>query len=483
MPSGDDFIAIIKPALEAKEKGWQALGPNELLAQHFSHRILPVRALAKSQVLLLGKLNFETFMWVGILSWLSIYALLVWQAKFTGSGVALLFTSLVWFQPQAAANCLAAMQAASNMPVLLFALIAFSFRTRIGPSWWLAAWLIGTMATMTTGNGLLVPLILLIWDAWEKRGKRFVAGLILTALIFVMYFAGFTNPESQKYASSAKDILGNILVMTGAILNLGRVPLWVVAAFGASLGLWALTTLIFAVRHGEKILAAVLFFVGGSILLASFARAGWGNEYMLQDRYLVYPIILLSACGGRLVDGINSRKLKNCIVFFGMVFAALSWWHYTPKVISNARSAEAEALGWQLGFPGFRFSADKKTNMESVAEAVCLLQKANEKHIFSPRDSINLKHRIRISENSYVCFGEWNGAASGYLVPPAPAAEDSVFILFEADGWWQVGFRPAHRIALGRFLLGQHQIPWSYVVASPPALMPDLWKGEIRTLK
>lgn len=483
MPAGDDFIAILKPALVAEERGWQAVGPEELFAQHFSHRIVPVRALAMGQVLFFRKLNFEVFMWVGLLAWLGIFGLLVWQAKFFQSAIAMGFISLVWFQPQAAANCLVAMQAASNLPVILIAFAAFFFRTRNSLPRWVAAWVMGLLATMTTGNGLLVPVILLIWDMCDGRWKRFAAGFFITAIVYVLYFVGFTNPDAQKYLSTPKDILGNILVMTGAILNLGRAPLWAVEAFGAFLGAWAFAVLLLAIKQKEKFLIATLLFAGGSIILASFARAGWGNEYMLQDRYLVYPIILLSICGSRLAVGLDSTLGKYGIVFCGILLAFLNWWHNAPKVVSSARSADAEAMGWQLGFPSFRFCADKKANVDSIREAIGLLQKADEKGIFSPEDAVSDKYKILGFEKSYSGFGEWNGAVSGYLVRPPPTTNHSDYILFEADGWRQVGFRPVHRISLARLLLRQQQKSWSYVVAAPPALMPDLWKGDVRMFK
>lgn len=480
MPSGDDFIAILKPALAAHEQGWSALSIHEVFAQHFSHRIAPVRFMAMAQVLLFGKLDFVAFMWVGLVSWSAIFILLAWRAGFIRSSAAMVFLALVWFQPQASANCLVAMQAASNLPVILLALAAFAFRAGSGRGRWVFAWLAGLLALMTTGNGLLVLLILSLWDGLEKRWKRFGAGVVITACSVVVYFMGFTNPESQAYASSVPDIMGNLLVMTGSVANLGRMPLWAVAAGGGVLGAVAAVVLYASLRRGDMFLSAVLMFVGGSIAMASLARAGWGNAYMLQDRYLVYPLMLLSICGAYLAACSRAAVVKTGTVALGILFAVVAWWHHAPIVLSGARSATAEAVSWHLGYPSYRFAGDKSGNLAAVEEAVGLLRRSADGRIFTPQDTGLVTEKQVAHEEVFAVTGEWNSAASGYLVQVPAEAVCSDYILFEADGWQQVGFKPVPRVALGRLLRGQSQDQRPYIVATPLSHTPDKLPGTAR---
>lgn len=480
MPSGDDFIAIFKPALAAHEQGWSAVNVREVFAQHFSHRIAPVRAMAMAQVLLFGKLNFAAFMCVGLVSWLAIFVLLAWQAGFTRNSAAMVFLALVWFQPQAAPNCLVAMQAASNLPVILLALAAFAFRAGSGDGRWIAAWLAALLALMTTGNGLSVLLILLLWDGYEQQWRRLATGVVITGCALVLYFTGFSNPETQKYASSVLDITGNILVMTGAVANVGRMPLSAVLVAGASLGAVAAVVLFSALRRGQKFLAAVLLFVGGSMAMASLARAGWGNEYMLQPRYMVYPIMLLSVCGAYFVALGRRPAVSAGIILFGLMAAALSWWHYAPLAVSNARSITAEVLSWQLGYPGFRFAGHREENMAGVTEALDLLRKAENAGIFTLQDTGLVRGAIVAQEANVEAVGEWNDAAAGYLIQVPPAIESADYILFESAEWQQVAFRPLPRIALGRFLRGKPQTQHPYVAATPPSHTADQLPGVAR---
>jgi hypothetical protein len=480
MPSGDDFIAIFKPALAAHEQGWSAVNVREVFAQHFSHRIAPVRAMAMAQVLLFGKLNFAAFMWVGLFSWLAIFVLLAWQAGFTRSSAVMVFLALVWFQPQAAPNCLVAMQAASNLPVILLALAAFAFRAGSGDGRWVSAWFAGLLALMTTGNGLLVLLILMLWDGYEQQWRRLLAGVLILACALVLYFAGFSNPESQRYASNWSDLAGNLLVMTGAVANVGRMPLSAVLLAGVSLGAVAAVVLFSALRRGEKFLGAVLLFVGGSIAMASVARAGWGNEYMLQPRYMVYPIMLLSVCGAYFVALGRRPAVSAGMILFGLMAAALSWWHYAPLAVSNARSVTAEVLSWQLGYPSFRFAGDKEENMAGVTEALDLLRKAENAGIFTLQDTGLVRGAIVAQEANFEAVGEWNDAAAGYLIQVPPAIESADYILFESAEWQQVAFRPLPRIALGRSLRGKPQGQHLYIAATPLSHTADQLPGVAR---
>jgi hypothetical protein len=483
-PKGDDFLAILPPAIAAAENGTSALTLEEIFAQHFSHRIAPVRLLAMLQVLGFGQLNFTVFSWIGLVSWCAAFFLLAWRAGWTASAAALLCAALVWFQPEAANNSMVPMQAASNLPIILLAFGSFAIR---GSGWrgsWLLAWLLGLLGLATTGNGFVVLGTLLLWDAFCKNWKALAVGIGITIFVALLYFSAFENPDSQKYSSSLGDIVGNALVMMGAIFKVGPVSLMVPMIGGFILGIWSIVVLVLAARRQDYFTAAAMVFVGGSVAMAALARAGWGNEYMLQPRYMIYPIIALATCVAYTVIRANSRSVSWGAVGLCAIFYGVCWWQGAPGVVTSHLSATAEATSWAMGYPSHRFAGDQNSNARSVEHAAEKLRRADELKIFTP-DATGLVAAAGVMEGTpSEVEGLWNTAAAGYVIQQLPPdLEDHDMLLVTSPNWKQVAFRPRVRLALGRLIRGEPQQPAPLILAAPPFKVPTTLKAAAQPLR
>lgn len=482
-PKGDDFLAILPPAIAAAEKGMDAVTMEEVFAQHFSHRIAPVRILAMAQVLGFGQLNFNIFSWVGLVSWCGAFVLLAWRADWLRSAAALICAALVWFQPEAASNSMVPMQAASNLPIIVLAFAAFAVRGNHGRWAWALAWTLGLLGLATTGNGFVVLATLLLWDAFVKNWKGLVGGVVITVAAVSLYFSAFDNPDSQKYSSSVADIIGNALVMMGAIFKLGPVPLGVAMIGGAVLGIWSFAVCVLAARERDYFTAATLMFVGGSVAMAALARAGWGNEYMLQPRYMIYPIMALAVCVAYTVVKVRRATVTLAALVICLTFYAATWWQGAPGVVTSHRSATAEAISWAMGFPSHRFAGDHASNARSVERAASRLKRANELKIFTPQGTGLVARYAEVGDTRIEVVGVWNNAASGYVINQSPPElENHGMALVTSTDWKQVAFRPQTRFALGRLIRGEPQQPAPLILAAPPFEAPLTLQAVARPL-
>jgi hypothetical protein len=476
-PKGDDFLAIFPPAVAAAERGMSAVTVAEVFAQHFSHRIAPVRILAMAQVLGTGHLNFIEFSWVGLLSWIAAFTILAARAGWSRSAAALICAALVWFQPGAASNCLVPMQAASNLPIIVLAFAAFGLRASNWRGSWGLAWVTGLLGLATTGNGFVVLGTLLAWDAIQRNWRAVALGSGLSCIAALLYFTAFENPGSQKYTSSLADIAGNVLVMMGAVFKLGPVPLWVPMAGGALLVVWSAAVLIVAALRGEFFTAATLAFVGGSVAMASLARAGWGNEYMLQPRYMVYPIISLAVCVAFTVASFRRASFSVLAIVACCAFYIAMWWQGAPDVVTSHRVATAEALSWAMGYPSHRFSGDAASNAVGAEDAAAQLRRANELGIFTPERSGLLGAGFVLDPFRCEVEAKWSIAGAGYILSQSPSElESHETVLVTFPNWKQVALRPQTRFALGRFLRGEPQMNAPLILAAPPFEVPATLK-------
>ena len=186
-----------------------------------------------------------------------------WQLNLRQRPILLSSVGLVWFQPQAADNCLVAMQL-TNMVVLLTAVLALACALSPRLRSQMAAWICGLLAFFASANGLLV-LFLVLGLALIVRSWRsvFLGSCLIPAALF-LYFRDFVNPESQTMALKAQDLLGNFGVMLGGVLAFGPLPIVFPLALGWSLFGISVFAGIYWIRQRSFFAISVLLFAGVS---------------------------------------------------------------------------------------------------------------------------------------------------------------------------------------------------------------------------
>jgi hypothetical protein len=451
-PVGDDFRSIFPISIATKAEGLHALSWENVAAQHWSHRIVAVRLFAALQTWLFGSVNLTAFLWTGLVMWIAIFFLVGLKEDWFRFPVVALVVAVVWFQPQAASNCLIAMQAVQNIGVVLLAIGAFALRERNNGPATLLAWICALAAWFTAGNGMLVPVILVLWDLSEHKWRQVAAGVLVAAFGGFLYFRGFVIPESQSYGFDLLQLAGNASVMLGSVFRFGTAPLAVAVIAGCALGLAGLLVFWSSCKERNLFLLAVLFFIFGSVGMASLARMGWGIEYMAQGRYRIYATVLLAIVLAAAVKRFARSPWKAAgLLGFATAFAAASWWQYAPEVVNAGRAATASAMSYHLGQPAL-FSE----NDEALAASLQRLEAAVAAGVYSPPGGEQAARLVSESgpelPRSEVEFRYEQGVA-GFLIKVPGRYSGQHLLAKDAEGsGMRVAFRPMKRIATSSLL-------------------------------
>ncbi len=351
MPRGDDFFSILGFLSDWRESsGW-----TERLAlinqQYFSHRIALTRLVALLQAAVTGECHFVALQVLGWIGWIAIAASMAFSVNTTRYRPWLtLPVFLLLMQPYGSSNLLSAMQAVGNIGVIGLALLATKLGA--GTSSMRAALALATaaVATFTSANGLLVaPVLVAMWTA-QSRWRFAFAGAVGATLIALAYFSGYVQ-ESATF--NAGDFLANAAVMSGGFTGIARTPLLLVGLAGAVLLAGGAAVLVRRpLWHSHPTHLGFLLFLILSILMAAWGRMGWGADYMLQDRYRPYGLLMLSTVyvlALAPVPAARATRIGFLVTACAATFSLLAYATTVAPLRSYARWTEATAINHSLG--------------------------------------------------------------------------------------------------------------------------------------
>ncbi|ADB38562.1 hypothetical protein Slin_2544 [Spirosoma linguale DSM 74] len=355
----------------------------QLFRQHNEHRIVYDRLITRLDYSLFGKLNFVHLMLVGNLSLVGLLLVFVaaLRRSMPGRTTALyaLPISLLLFNLSQWENMYWGMAALQNFSVVLWVLAAFYFLsyTRL----WGLALVSATLATLTSGNGLIVwpigfVILALRLPAYVPATGRqlyrpLLGWLAGAALVIGLYFTGFEKPDGIAYVKPGlTDLLKGWFAVLGAAAEAlpVRTPLRTCILLGAVLfaaivyvivkTLWTNRVLIGKVFSGlvtrntnvlktEKVMASsTLFFwssaafILGTTLVVAWARTGFGVNLLITSRYKMYSLTGLSLVyfytvanlPGRLARWWMMGSILSSCVFAGLTYYAFLdetiWWRH-----------------------------------------------------------------------------------------------------------------------------------------------------------
>lgn len=353
-PQGDDFGALLEPAVRWGETtSWRdrvAL----LAEQHFSHRLVLTKTIVVAQVALSGAVNFLVLQWLGWLAFVAVVAALVWHSPEVRAAPWLaLPIALLVFQPQGFTNFHSAMQSLQNLGILAVALGAFVAVTAVSSRWRAVSLPLAALAAFTSANGLLVGPIAALTAWLQRRRSLSLAHAALTAVVATSYFSGFHVTPAQF---SLTEFLAKVCIMAGTPWTFERLPLWFAVAAGA-LVLAAGSALLLREKLAgcAPVLRAFLAFALASIALAALGRLGLVNDYMTQDRYRIYGLLVIAVSYLLFLSHSGSRRLSIRVAALATAgaFSAASFAVASPAMASRFNWTEAQALNAQLGQPFF----------------------------------------------------------------------------------------------------------------------------------
>lgn len=358
----------------------------QLFKQHNEHRIVYDRIVTLINFHLFGKLDFRHLMIVGNLSLVGLLAVFVSVLHRANRTVLyavpvafLLFNLSQW------ENMFWGMAALQNFSVVLWVVAAFYWLTYTNR--WGLALAAAILATLTSGNGLLVwPIgfVLLtlrvsdprLGSAYQSTKKPLrtrqpfwlpFTWVLVAAIVIGLYFLGFEKPAGNPPArGSITDLLKGWLAFVGAAaeaLPVGsalRTSL-LLGGLMAVLALGLITWGLFSHRRmvsqafrrllpskqsagswGLAVPPLTLFFWGGvafilgTAAVVAWARTSFGADLLITSRYKIYSLTLLALLYTYVVVTVDGRA-GRWVMLGGVVgslgFAGLSYLSFLDETI------------------------------------------------------------------------------------------------------------------------------------------------------
>ena len=326
-----DFLARLPEASLAER--WQLL-----LEQNNFHRVVWVKAVAWAYYTLTGKVNFTFLQLLGNGALLLTGSLLLRMSnpKLLNRGFQIrnsLPALFLLFQFQSWNNAYWAMAAMSNFWAPAWALLAFYLtfqQSRLG--WGIA---IGLVAMLTNGNGILVLPLLLLGLIFQQQYRQGLVTLLITILVFLLYFSGYHNPSGVTLADLLTPLrIVHLLVLDTAFLGamfyhpavswLSQVVGWVTIA-------WTVYLLVIRYDRQRPALCWMLVFLHLTGLMLAANRIENSLEIVFASRYRNISALMLATTYLTMADVVVRKQIP----FQRWLFAGALLGAVALNVVSN----------------------------------------------------------------------------------------------------------------------------------------------------
>lgn len=361
MPYMDDYPVLVNflnqlPDASVGER-WRLL-----LEQNNFHRVVWVKAVAWLTYALTGQVDFTFLQVLGNAS-LLLVAWLLYKASTVKNRDEYSFLSLILFLPvlfflfqfQSWNNAFWAMAAMSNLWAPAFALLAFWLAGRGREGW---AVLVGVVALLTNGNGILVlPLLLagfLLSQNW--RWAAITVALLIPA--YGLYFSEYSNPSGVSITrlfelSTATHLLALDTAFLGAMFHHPAVS-WLPQLVGWITGIWTIYLLILRYNRTNPTLFWMLVFLQLTGLMLAINRLDNPVDVMFASRYknitaLVMAVIYLTILDV-LAKQTQPRIVRRFVGLAGVVsvgIGVISNLTYFSKIVRFRELKQTDQVLWE----------------------------------------------------------------------------------------------------------------------------------------
>jgi hypothetical protein len=402
-----------------------------LVKLHNEHRIATTRILSLFTFLILGTLNFSILIFLGNLFLIGLLPLLFRIQQNTKSPFGFLVcTSLLLFNFYNYENSLWGMASIQNYGILFFVFYALYFLIKFPLKGFLhfsIAILLTVMAFLTSGNGILLFPLGLLFLIIQKKYFKIVPWILIIGASFLVYFYYYEHRPDSKAALQSANLLifiKGILVLTGSLIDISwfipNLKLTVASIFGfviISVWLILLVKLFSNIKiyksknlKYELFLHSILLFCFGTIFLLSYARYTYGLDILMTSKYKIYSQ-LISICIIALLLINSPVHLKNkvslffvfcsMLIFLNSYFLDFNKWKetYLERICENQNSK----LNRQNQLPSYAYTDIKLEidNLESGFEKLGDFQmefdsivSLNEKVQFFKRNNPELNNEV-----------------------------------------------------------------------------------------
>lgn len=359
MPYMDDYPALVHflnrlPGASAMER------VRLLLEQNNFHRVVWVKAVAWLGYALTGRVSFTFLQYVGNVS-LFLIAWLLWRAWSTrraevGTQALVQFLPVLFllFQFQSWNNVFWAMAAVSNLWAPAWALLAFWLAGQRRAGW---ALLVGVVALLTNGNGILVLPLLLAGFAFAQNGRWAGATLVLLVPAYELYFSDYQNPSGVALSSLLNPAtfvhwLTLDTAFLGAMVYHPAVA-WLPSVVGWATITWTLYLLITRYDRTNPTLFWMLVFLQLTGLMLATNRISNPVEAVFASRYKNITALLMAVTYLTIAD-VLTRSRPRALRWFtaaalvgAVAICVVSNSTYFSKIVRFRELKQTDQLLWQ----------------------------------------------------------------------------------------------------------------------------------------
>lgn len=349
----------------------------QLFRQHNEHRIVLDRFVTWLDYTLFGKLNYLHLMILGNASLLGLLGIFGAVLKRSKSKEMISFQKMsslsglnylppiafLLFNLSSWENAFWGMAALQNFSVVLFvlgAIYVLSFTNSL-----LGAIILGLLATLTSGNGMLIWPIGAVLLVLQRRFRPLAFWGISTVLIIGLYFLGYEKPAGNPPARGPiVDLLKGWLAFNGAAGEVFPISstFTLCLLLGGLLTVALLMTSLWVLfkqsqtepyqRTGSPVstffLGSVAFLLGTAAIVA-WSRVGFGLDVLITSRYKIYSLTLLAVAYVFTVTQLSGswRQLTGLLGLTGSIaIAGLSYITYADEVLWWRRWLLTNQYNW-----------------------------------------------------------------------------------------------------------------------------------------
>ncbi len=367
MPYMDDY-----PVLVDFLNRWSGASMSEqmgmLLEQNNFHRVVWVKVLALLNVGVTGSINFTFLQLVGNAA-LLLTVWVLYRANSSLNKWAFLPALFLIFQFQSWNNAFWAMAAVSNLWAPAWALLAFYLANQQSDRLRWLALLVGLVALLTNGNGLVVlPLLCglaVFTKPYGRQGKGWLDGntmwrstlISLTIIALFFYFRGYSNPSGPSLTTLLNPAkLFHLLALDTAFLGAmfyHPSVAWLSQVVGCITILWTGYLLLTRYDRKNPTLFWFLIFLNLTGLMLAVNRIEKGTELMYASRYRNITALMLTTTYLTLVDvfRLTRPRWSPALVTLASLGAVAIWgisnYTYASKISRFRELKQTDQFLWQ----------------------------------------------------------------------------------------------------------------------------------------
>jgi hypothetical protein len=394
IPDMDDYDVVLGHINISDD----SLRYKNFFSQHNEHRIAWTRFIIECYYFFFGKINFEYLIYIGNLGLLLFFLLVLKISKEQKILIILLIPiSYLLFQLQAWENMTWATGSLQNYYILFFALLTLYFWNKKTLYGYFLSWIFGVIAIYTSANGLLIFLVLVIFQLTEffEKFKKCVTSqqknlilrrqslllCILLVLSFFMFYFYFKSYQKVGHPSIIEALLQPLILTKYAGTLIGSYMGMIFAFWVGLLEVFVFLFLTYK-RYDQKnpVVYYFMLFIFLSIFATALGRSGFGVEQALASRYKTLSVVLLALIYLAFLEIYPKQFSKKlvicCLIFLAMVFNLGSTTMSIHNIVSRKNTLIEGITTWKNTRQGLAYPDQKRASF--------LLNQSIEKGIYYP---------------------------------------------------------------------------------------------------